>query len=146
MLPQTPADRFGPNYTLATATNLGGLSAQKIVPRLNLLPGQADEWFSLQAGATGELSVSVAAADASDLQVVLTDAAGNVLPAAITNVVDASGDIVGAALIAPSVSGQTYFIHVFGQSDAGIGYTLTAGVLTADLGTQVEGEPGRTQW
>ena len=138
-LAQAPADRFGPNFTLATATNLGVLSAEKIVPRLNLLPGQASEWFSLQAGATGELSVSVASASAPDLQVVLTDAAGTVLPAAVTNVVDASGAVVGTALVAPSVSGETYFIHVFGQSDAGIGYTLTAGVLTADLGSPVEG-------
>jgi hypothetical protein len=138
--PQPPADRFAPNDTPQTATDLGSVTAQQVVPRLTLPPGGADEWFRLQAGATGALSVSVTApGGGSALRVELTDAKGNVLPAVVTNVLDASGAVIGQALVAPGVAGQTYLVHVSGDGQAAITYTLTAGALTADLGTQVEG-------
>ena len=72
-----------------------------------------------------------------NLQVQVTDA--NVLPATLTNVVDASGAVVGQELVTASVSSDTYFLHVLGDSDAGTDYTLTVATLTADLVTQVEG-------
>jgi hypothetical protein len=139
-LPQAPVDRFAPNFSQATATNLGVVTAQQVLPRLNLLPGSANEWFQLTAGATGELSLSVAATvPGASLNVVLTDAGGNVIPASVSNVVDASGSIVGQALVASLTSGQVIFVHVFGTSDAGIGYTLSVAALTADFGPAVEG-------
>jgi hypothetical protein len=140
VLPAAPVDRFAPDFTQATAANLGVVTAAQGLPKLSLLPGQDDEWFSLQAGASGELSVSVAASSGgSNLHVELTDGNGKVLPTTLTNVLDASGAVIGQALVAASVSGQNYFIHVFGSSDAGITYTLNAGTLTADFGSQVEG-------
>jgi hypothetical protein len=138
--PAGPTDRFSPNDTPQTATDLGNVSAQRVVPRLTLPPGSSNEWFSLQAAATGVLSVSVTAASGgADLRLQLTDAAGNVIPATVTNVVDASGAVVGQELVAPSVAGQTYKVEVSADSDTAISYTLTAGALTADLGTQVQG-------
>jgi hypothetical protein len=137
--PQPPADRFSPNFTRLTATDLGQVTVQQVVPNLNLLPGSANEWFKLQAGATGVLSVTVtASAPGGTLQAELTDASGNVLPAVVTDIVDGSGAVVGKELANPSVAGQTYYVHVFGTSDAGINCTLTAADLTADFGTQVQ--------
>ena len=39
---------------------IGTVSAQEIYSRLNLPPGGSNEWFQLTAGATGELSATVA--------------------------------------------------------------------------------------
>jgi hypothetical protein len=137
--PEPPADRFSPNFTRQTATDLGQVTVEQVVPNLNLLPGTANEWFKLEAGATGVLNLSVtASAPGGTLQAQLTDASGNVLPAVLTDIVDSTGAVVGKELANPSVSGQTYFVHVFGTNDAGINYTLTAADLTADFGTQVQ--------
>jgi hypothetical protein len=140
--PEAPAgDRFSPNNTRQTATPLGQVTAQQVFPRLGILPGSNDEWFSMQAGATGELVVSVTAtSSAGSLSLELTDASGNALPGGVlTNVLDPSGLVIGEQLVFPSVSGQTYLLDVHGNSSAGIDYTLVAGSLTADFGTQVEG-------
>jgi hypothetical protein len=136
--PAAPVDRFAPNNTSQTPTNLGTVSAQQVVPRLTLPPGSSDEWFSLQAGASGQLSVSVTGSPALQLQ--LTDANGNVITANVTvsNVVGASGAVIGQELVAPSVAGQTYLVHVSAQGTTAIDYTLTVGSLTANLGTQVQ--------
>ena len=140
-LPAAPVDRFAPDFTQQTAAPLGQVSATQTLPQLNLLPGNGNEWFTLQAGATGNLDVSVAANSAgSNLNVVITDAHGNVItPASITSILDSTGAVIGTDLIVPSISGDTYLIHVFGNNTTGIGYTLNVGTLTADFGTEVEG-------
>jgi hypothetical protein len=138
--PQAPVDRLGPNNTSATATDLGTVSAQRVVPKLTLPPGAADEWFKLKAGANGVISVSVTAASGgSNLHIQLTDANGNVLPATITDITDPTNGVIGEELTAPSTAGQTYLLHVSADAPTFTTYTLTASVLTADLGTQVQG-------
>ena len=114
------------------------------MPGLKVGPAN-DNWFSLQAGATGELEVVATATsgDARSLQIELTDAKGNVLPAVVTPVVDASGVVTGSQLAFPSVAGQTYLVHVSGGT-ATIGYSLVLQSLTADLGTTVQGSESGT--
>ena len=140
--PQTPADRFGPNNTPQTATNLGSVTAQEIYPDLTLNPSSSDEWFQFQAGATGFLSVSVTASGSggSSLQVEVVDAVTNAVltPTSTTTLTDATGAIIGLELEVPSVSGHSYLIHACTDLTT-VTYTLTVGTLTADLGTQVEG-------
>ena len=136
--PAPPLDRLYPDNTPATATGLGQVTSQQL-PGLTVSPAN-DNWFSLQAGATGELDVVATATsgDAQSLQIELTDASGNVLPAVVTPVVDASGVVTGSQLVFASVAGQTYLVHVSGGT-ATIGYSLVLQSLTADLGTTVEG-------
>ena len=77
-LPAAPADRFLLNNTWQTATPLGVVTVQQVVPQLALQPGSDDNWFSIQAGASGVLSVSVTAASGGgSLQIQLTDANGS---------------------------------------------------------------------
>ena len=142
--PAPPLDRFYPDNTPATATDLGQVTAQQLVPDLTVGPAN-DNWFSLQAGASGELDVVATATsgDAGSLQVELTDASGNVLPAVVTPVLDASGAVIGSQLVFASVAGQTYLVHVSGGT-ATIGYSLVLQSLTADLGTSVEGSQAGT--
>ncbi len=137
--PAPPLDRFYPDDTPATATNLGQVITQDVVPDLTVGPGD-DNWYSLQAGASGQLDIVATAAsgDAGSLQVELTDASGNVLPAVVTPVVDASGTVIGSQLVFNSVGGQTYLVHV-SDGAATVGYSLVLQSLTADLGTSVEG-------
>ena len=99
-----------------------------------------DNWFNLQAGATGVLDVvaTVTSGDVGSLQIQLTDADGNVLPAVVTPVLDASGALTGLQLDFASVSGETYLLHVSGGT-ATIGYSMVLQSLTADLGTSVQG-------
>ena len=139
-VPAAPADRFSPNNTRQTATNLGKVTVQQVVPQLALSPGRADEWFSLQAGATGELKASITAASGGgNLQFQLTDANGTVLSPVISNILGPTGAVIGQELVYSSVAGQTYLLHVSGQSTSGIEYTLVVSSLTADLGPQVQG-------
>jgi hypothetical protein len=137
--PAPPLDRYYPDNTPATATNLGQVTSQQIVPGLKVSPAN-DNWFSLQAGASGTLDVVATATsgDAGSLRIQLTDANGNLLPAVVTPVLDASGAVIGSQLVFASVAGQTYLVHVSGGT-ATIGYSLVLHSLTADLGTTVEG-------
>jgi hypothetical protein len=140
--PAPPLNRFYPDGTPATATSLGQVTAQQLVPGLEVSPAN-DNWFSLQAGASGELDVVATATsgDANSLRIELTDASGNVVPAIVTPVVDASGTVTGSQLVYASVAGQTYLVHVSGGT-ATIGYSLALQSLTADLGTTVQGSQG----
>src|SRR5262249_15014005 len=142
--PAAPLDRFYPNNTPATAIGLGQVTTQQLVPGLKVSPAN-DNWFRLQAGASGKLDVVATATSgaASSLKVELTDAGGNVLPAVVTPVVDASGAVIGSQLVFASVAGQTYLVHVRGGT-ATIGYALVLQSLTADLGTSVEGSQAGT--
>ena len=135
-------DRLAPNFTPQTATALGTVIAPQTFPKLRLLPGQSDEFFSFQAGATGTMDVLVAAVSpGGDLGFVITDltTGHTVAPTATTMNPNAGGAVVGVEIVAPSVSGHTYLIHVSGDSAGGIDYTLNVGTLTEDFETQVQG-------
>ena len=133
--PQALPDRFYPNTTQAQATDLGSVTVQQVVPGLQLLPGSGSEWFQLTAGASGVLVASVAASGpTTGLHIQVTDASGNVLPSVETDVLDASGAVVGQQLTLASTSGAIYYLHVFAVSDAGVSYSLSVSALTADLG------------
>ena len=145
--PQPPADRFSPNNTMPTATNLGQVAAQEIYSFLNLPAGGSNEWFQLTAGANGDLSVTVSAASGgNNLQVEVTDANGNVISTGSTPLYDSSNNVIGQEIDIASVFGTTYYVHVFTSSttQAAVSYTLIAEALTADLGTQVEGSKSDT--
>jgi hypothetical protein len=136
--PAAPLDRFYPDNTPATATALGEITTQDLVPQLIVGPAN-DNWYSLQAGASGELDVVATATsgDGANLRVELTDSSGNVLPAVVTPVLDSSGAVIGSQLVFNSVAGQTYLVHVSGTST--IEYSLVLQSLTGDLGISVEG-------
>ncbi len=138
--PTPPVGRFDPNQTPAMATNLGEVAAQTEIPRLTVAPGD-DDWFNVQAGATGELVATVTAnsGPGGELLAELTDASGNVLPATVTNILDSSGNVTGQQIVYASVAGQTYLIHVRSGDESTIPYTLFVGSLTGDLGTSVQG-------
>src|SRR5262249_3139942 len=142
--PAPPLDRYYPDNTPATATNLGQVTSQQIVPGLKVGPAN-DNWFSLQAGASGVLDVVATATsgDASSLRIQLTDANGNVLPAVVTPVLDASGAVIGSQLVFASVAGQTSPRPVSGGTPT-IGSSPVLQSLTADLGTTVEGSQAGT--
>jgi hypothetical protein len=142
--PAPPLDRLYPDSTPQTATGLGQITVQKLVPGLTVSPAN-DNWFSLQAGASGALDVVATAASGggAGLQIALTDASGTVLPAVVTPVVNSAGAVTGSQLVYPSVAGQTYLVHVSGGT-ATIGYSLVLQSLTADLGTSVEGSQAGT--
>ena len=160
--PQPPADRFSPNNSPGTATELGPVTVQQVLPGLALLPGTSDEYFHLEAGATGKLVVTLAPAvpsanlqvgllnangmppPAPSLQVELLDASGNPLPPSeqpvVTTVLDQTGAVVSLQLVIPVTSGTAFFIHIQGNSSTGISYTLSAEALTDDFGTVIEGQ------
>lgn len=135
--PAPSIDRYSPNFTAATATDLGQVTATRTVPNLELGP-EGDEWFRIQASATGTLIVSAtpSVADTS-VALELTDASGHPLPATVTDLRDATGAIVGTQVVSPSVSGQSYLVHLHSHGD-GVAYSLTVGSLTADLGEAVQ--------
>lgn len=137
--PQPPPGRLYPNNTPRSATDLGQLTSQQVVPMLTVGPAD-DNWFKLQAGATGELN-AVATATAGNpvaLRLELTDADGNTLPAVVTDALSASGAVAGKQLVFPGVAGRTYLVHVSGGMDS-LAYSLSLGSLSADLGTSVQG-------
>jgi hypothetical protein len=137
--PAPPVDRFSPNFTASTATDLGAVSINEIIPKLAVGPESA-EWFQFQSAATGELIVSASLiAPGSGVALELTDLNGNVLPASLANVTDASGNVIGQQLVYPSIAGQSYRLRVTADGPNGIQYQLTVGSLTGDLGTKVQG-------
>ncbi|MFO0910364.1 MAG: FG-GAP-like repeat-containing protein [Isosphaeraceae bacterium] len=135
---QAPLDRFYPNDAPERATMLGPLTSRTVLPLLRTGPGD-DNWYNLQGGDDGTLDVvaMVDQGDASLLNLELTDDAGNVLPATIRPILNASGAIVGIHLVYPSVTGVTYLVHVSGSG--AIGYSLALTDLTAELGSVVQG-------
>jgi hypothetical protein len=139
-----PLDRFYPDNTPTMATALGTVTTQDLIPQLIAGPGD-DNWYSLQAGASGALDIVATATsgNASSLQVELTDASGNVLPAVVTPVLNSSGAVIGSQLVFNSDGGDTYLVHV-SDGTALTGYSLTLQSLTGDLGTSVEGSEAGT--
>jgi len=132
-------DRYGPNYTPLTATNLGVISAPLVESRL-ALGDSTDEWFQVTAGATGTFTVSVSAPAAGNLlQLHVFNADGTTQPAnvLVTPITDQNGAVVGEQVSFDGQSGDTYLIDVSG----GIvpSYTLVLESLTEDFGTSVQG-------
>jgi FG-GAP-like repeat len=140
--PAAANDRFESNDTAGTATDLGRVVTRGL-PNLAIAPGDED-WFRVQAAATGSLTVTASLAGPGDsVRLELRDASGATLLAAGTVVRDASGQILGQTLMIAGQSGQTYLVRVLPGPEATAGsparYTLDVRSLTADLGTQVYG-------
>jgi hypothetical protein len=138
--PAPLSDRFEPNDTPATAADLGTVSAQLVVPRLDLPVGDQD-WFKLTTGAKGELAITASApAGGQTLQLQLWDATGTTMLATSSDVTE-GGVVTGQQLLYQSSSGVAYFLKVVGGS-VEVPYTLVLGSLTADLGTTVFADAG----
>jgi hypothetical protein len=136
--PAPPNDRYEPNDTAATATDLGRV-IQRVLPRLALPPGDED-WFRLQAAATGDLTVAAASSvSGSTLRLELRDASGANVLARGTEIRDPSGNVTGQQLDFAGTSGQTYLVHVVPAGNGTASYALQLQSLTANLGTTVHG-------
>jgi hypothetical protein len=140
--PAAANDRFEPNDTAATATDLGRVVTRDL-PKLAIAPGDED-WFHVRAAATGSLTVTATLASPGDrVRLELRDASGATLLTTGTAIQNANGQITGQALTFPGHSGQAYLVRVLPGPEAAAGtparYTLDVRSLTADLGTQVYG-------
>lgn len=122
--PPSYNDRFEPNNDPAEATNLGDLLSRTL-PKLTITPGDED-WFELIASATGTLSVSIAG---DPVAVQLLDADG------VTVLASSQG--ASASLSTPVITGRTYFIRVYSDSETTSNYSVSAQCLTANLGSSV---------
>src|SRR5262249_34951267 len=131
-LTTTPfTDRFEPDNTSAKAIDLGKVTTQRIVPQLSLA-GQDDDWFKVQAGASGLLIASAAApAQGSGINVELWDSTGTTL--LVTGVaLTSNGQITGEQASVAATANQVFLVHVFGSGVPS--YSLAVQALTADLG------------
>jgi len=140
--PPPPSNRFGPNNTPALATDLGFV-VKRAVPKLTIASGD-EEWFQLQAAATGNLTVTAnLAAPADSLRLQLYAADGTTLLADGDALFNDDGQVIGQSLTFPGQSGQIYLVLVLpgpaATADTPGVYTLNMQSLTADLGTQVYG-------
>jgi SdrD B-like domain/FG-GAP-like repeat len=136
--PVPPAfnDRYESNDTPGTATDLGKITAQRVVPRLSLVPGDED-WFLVEAGATGDLIVTASApAGSAGLILELYNADGTTLLATGSAVLQ-SGLVSGQQVSFAGTSGDKYLVRVRGASVSS--YSLVLQSLTANLGTSVQG-------
>jgi hypothetical protein len=143
LAPPAPGnDRFDPNNSIASATDLGSVLVRRVIPRLVTKQGD-DDWFRVKTAANGDLQVSVIGLlPGQRLVLELLDSSGQNLLARGTDVLNAAGQVVGEQLALPSDSGQTYLIHVTGAVTGAVGgmpYSLALQALTGDLGTAVHG-------
>jgi hypothetical protein len=139
--PAPSNDRFEPNDTAPTATDLGPPVVQRFFPKLAVPAGDQD-WFRLQAAATGDLTVTALQAEpGKNLQLELWDETGTTLLARGADLA-ANGSVTGQQVIFPGSSGRTYLVRVVPLPTGGSGpngYSLQVQSLTADLGTAVHG-------
>ncbi len=140
--PPPPTNRFGPNATAATATDLGKVVTRDL-PKLAVAAGDED-WFRVQAAATGSLTVTATLdVPADSLRLELYDASGTTLLASGTALLNAGGQVAGQTLTFAGQSGQIYLVRVLSGPAAVAGtpaiYTLDVQSLTANLGAQVYG-------
>lgn len=133
--PPGPAnDRFGPNDTVASATNLGTVTDRN-VPRLQVDAGDS-EYVKLTAAATGNLTVTASVAgSASGFALELRSADGNTLLATATIGTDGTTEQLKYA----GIAGQTYLVRAAATETLSIDYSLRLQSLTADLGIAVVG-------
>ncbi len=128
-------DRFEPNDTAATATNLGPVVISTL-PRLALDAGDAD-WYRLQSLATGTLTVTIrTTATPERLALQILDADGQQIVGESTLLRDTAGNVVGRQAVIASTAGQYLTLRV-AATDVATAYTLEAKSLTADLGPLV---------
>jgi hypothetical protein len=129
-------DRFEFNDAPAAATNLGQITASRLVPRLTLAAGEHD-WFRVTAGASGDLiATATAAIGGASLVVDLWSADGTTRLAAGTTLVQ-GGASIGQQVAFAGISGTQYLVHVTGSGTPT--YSLAVQSLTANLGTRVYG-------
>jgi len=142
--PPPPAnDRFGPNDSPSTATNLGTV-IERSVPKLQVLADD-QEWFEITAAATGNLTITATPTSSSGgLLLQLYGADGSTLLASGTDLSEASGNPVGQQIVVPGTAGQTYLVRVSPDGPASVSYSLDLQSLTADLGTAVVGNESGT--
>jgi hypothetical protein len=145
--PAPPSNRFAPNDTAATATGLGPV-VTRTLPKLTIAAG-GEEWFRLQAAATGSLRISAALASPGDaVRLQLYAADGTTLLTSGGAVQSTNGQVIGQSLTYPGQSGQTYLVRVVpgpaALAGAPVEYTLDVQSLTANLGTRVYGTQGGT--
>src|SRR5262249_41831927 len=137
--PAPLGDRFEPNNNTTTPTNLGQVLGRRVLAGLVVGAGDQD-WFRVQAGATGDLTVTATATVAGDkLQLELWSQDGTTVLNSGSAFSDSSGQVIGEQVIRSSVPSQTYLIRVTGDSAVRTTYSLEVRSLTADLGTQVSG-------
>ena len=132
-------DRFEPNQTPGDATELGRV-VQRYLPKLATPQGDED-WFRLEAIATGELIVGAVPEDQMPLLLELWDETGTTRLATGSDVLDQTGALIEQEIRFPSDAGQTFLVRILGadssQGDTDIGsYSLRLQSLTADLGTR----------
>ena len=139
--PAAPNDRFEPNNTAQSATDLGLITTEHL-PKLALPEGD-DDWFRITAASTGNLTITETPADLSlHLSVELWDASGTTRLATASAVTGLGGQ----TLVYAGQSETSYLVHVsIAQSPPGIisnpsstQYALDISSLTADLGALVE--------
>jgi len=140
--PAAPNDRFEPNDVAASSTWLGTL-VNRYLPKLHVASGDED-WFSVRAAATGELSAVARWETGVDMiRMQLWDVSGLQLLAESQSLTDASGAKIGEVLAAPSRTGERYVVRVLpgssGSDMDGTRYSLQLQCLTQDLGTAVHG-------
>ena len=139
--PLAANDRFEPNDTAASATDVGRVIARSL-PKLAISQGDED-WFRVRTAATGSLTVQTSLALPRDsVHLELFDDTGATLLATGTAVLDGSGQAIGQILRFPTPAGRTYLVRVLpdpGVSGNPARYTLSVQSLTADLGSQVHG-------
>ncbi len=144
--PPPLSNRFAPNSTADTATDLGRVLTRDL-PQLTIAAGD-EEWFQLQAAAEGNLTATATLAVPGDsLRLELYDSSGTTLLASGSPLLNAAGQVIGQRLTCSGPSGQTYLVRVLpgpeATADTPVEYTLDLQSLTHDLMTQVYGtEPG----
>src|SRR5262249_616303 len=96
-------------------------------------------WFHIVAGATGDLTISVAAPTGSSaLHLELTNESGSTVLAVGSPIIDATGLVVRQQITLHNVnSGDKFLVHVSGAMVPL--YSLVLQNLPKDLGTSVEG-------
>ena len=142
-----PNDRYEPNDTAATATDLG-MVVIRTVPRLAVPPGDED-WFKVQAAATGDLVASATFADQTPtdgFRLELWDETGARLLTGAAPSLDTAGNVIRQDLRFPAGAGQTFLLRVRGapadSNQAATSYSLYLQSLTADLGTRAYASVG----
>jgi hypothetical protein len=140
-------DRFEPNDTPATATDLGPV-VNTHLPKLAIPTGDQD-WFRVQTTSSGNLTVSATQEESGvGPRLELYDPGGTTLLASGTDVQGAGGRVIGQRIVFPTVPNQTYLVRVLPGTGAVAGgpshYALDVQSLTADLGSQVHGVVTKT--
>jgi hypothetical protein len=108
--PPPPHDRFEPNDTLGTATDLGTVF-QRVLPRLALPPGDED-WFRLKPAARNLTLSALPAAPGERLRLELWDESGATLLAVGTSLEDPNDDVIEQEIRFAGSPGRTYLLHV----------------------------------